>query len=488
MKNLFDRIFVFLIALALSGCSTIANSVISGQAPTVSWDTAKKAEDAFFKHEDYMEFPTEPLKDEKSLEYVRGLNEKLAKYAGDRYLSNLVLLKTARVQGISYLMYNEIDISRGMLNSMQNEAELACLVGHEIGHNALNHFERRNKKNPLGMALSKGLEYVKSNQELLYQLQQEQNEIFQSGWSKELEIEADKYGADLAAKAGYDPYAFCDLFERLSKKVVDNEIYRLKKFKGTHPALVDRVAILGKYLESKGYKPGQGVKNRESFLEGMSGIADIRTGEKPKSILSLLEKQNQFGSGLCSLAFPNKDLFMEEIIYQDDPTWSLNNTNDPQRIQNAINESLKNVPDWHNQHGKYICNFFICDVDARLGYNEFIHSDGTPFTANEIYDYVSKSPDWGNTKDPAVAQDKANSGHFEIGGSEDPAPSKSGHTVAVDPFGDLQDSGHAGGKVPEVYDANCPDPNTPDSAGESWQYNDGPKGGPNTPTWFYRKR
>ena len=132
----------------------------------------------------------------------------------------------------------------------------------------------------------------------------------------------------------------------------------------------------------------------------------------------------------------------------------------------------------------HICNVFVSDVDARLGYNEFIHSDGTPFTANEIYDYVSKSPDWGNTKDPAVAQAMANT-HFEIGSSKNPDPSESGHGVVVDPLGNLTYSGKAGGLVPNVYDAN--NNNTPSEAGYSWQYNDGPDGGPNTPTWFYRK-
>ena len=37
-----------------------------------------------------------------------------------------------------------------------------------------------------------------------------QQEISDSGWGKKLEMEADRYGAELAAKAGYNPYAFSE--------------------------------------------------------------------------------------------------------------------------------------------------------------------------------------------------------------------------------------------------------------------------------------
>jgi len=180
----------------------------------------------------------------------------------------------------------------------------------------------------------------------------------------------------------------------------------------------------------------------------------------------------------------------------DDSTASNNSTDnsgdnsgdsphDPQKIQDAIDNAIKNVPDWHSQYGDHVCNIFVADIDSNLGYNEFTHSDGTPFTANEINDYVSNSPDWVSTKDPAEAQNRAKDGNFVIGSSKNTDSSMSGHVVAVDPFGDLLDSGHANGRVPNVYDANYAD--TPSGAGYSWQYNDGPNGGPNTPTWFYRK-
>jgi len=265
-------VLIFSIVLMLNGCGTIANTIISGQPPSLSLSTAKEAESELFKKEDFSEFPMESLNDSAAGNYANALYAVLTKCNDNRNSGEIELLNTARIQGMSDSLTGEIQITRGMLNSIRNEAELVCLIGHEIGHQTLKHFERRNQKDPLGMALSKGLEYVKENQELLAELNREQGEIRQSGWSKDMEIEADKFGADLAAKAGYDPYAFCDLFERLSKKVVDNDLYRIKKLKGTHPALADRVDILRKYLQSKDISPARAKRTGKTTLRRCPGL------------------------------------------------------------------------------------------------------------------------------------------------------------------------------------------------------------------------
>ncbi|MFC1501439.1 M48 family metalloprotease [Elusimicrobiota bacterium] len=335
-------IVYFLPFLAFFGCGMVTDSIINGEMPSASWSTLRKADETFFKKEDYSKFPTELLKDERALRYARKLKQKLLDASGERLYCDINLLKTARVQGLSDSLSNKIKISRGMLNIIQNEAELACLIGHEIGHMSLDHMGQRNKNNLLGAALTRGMVYVKENRELLYELNRQQEKISRSGWSKNREIEADKFGAELAAKAGYDPYAFCDLFERLSSKVEDNAIYRLKKFRGTHPAVADRAVILRQYLKSKKYVPGQGKKNLSSYIEAMLGLIKIRTGEKPKKVIS--HKENEKIEKVCSLSgcmigkFSNKsELFMEETIFQDFPLWKENIN-----IEYKENEKLSN--------------------------------------------------------------------------------------------------------------------------------------------------
>ena len=92
------------------------------------------------------ELPTEPLKDDKALNYVKALFTKLTKFNSNKNHGDIKLLKTARVQGRSEHITGEILITRGMLNMIRNESELACFISHEIGHKTLNHWKRREQQ------------------------------------------------------------------------------------------------------------------------------------------------------------------------------------------------------------------------------------------------------------------------------------------------------------------------------------------------------
>lgn len=100
-------------------------------------------------------------------------------------------------------------IGKGLLQLMQTEDELASVLGHEVEHVDNYHCNERVALQhlPLGelMALPVAL--------------------FQAGYSKEQELEADRDGADLAVRAGYSPLAAIHLFQtfgRLEKEHVSD--------------------------------------------------------------------------------------------------------------------------------------------------------------------------------------------------------------------------------------------------------------------------
>ena len=282
-----------------------------------------------------------------------------------------------------------------MLNMIHNEAELFCFVGHEVGHQTLNHCnrweqksERRNlqqreqddkrnaQSNKIQLSeesLAKRMKHPKNEQELEetirelekleeqwmgeykkqvdeYKKHQEEKEFEQSGWSKELEIEADRFGADIASKAGYDTYALCELFERLSKKIEDDAAYRQRKLTAAHPALAERASELRKYLKAKGCIPGQGITNKESYIEAMSELAKIRTGETlEKARMKVEQFFEQLDTGI-------RKRFIDEIIFQDAPDWSDDSGDmpNPQNVMDAIDNALLNVENWHKEYGVYL--------------------------------------------------------------------------------------------------------------------------------------
>jgi predicted Zn-dependent protease len=96
-------------------------------------------------------------------------------------------------------------IGKGLLTLMQTEDELASVLGHEVEHVDLGHcaervqIETRLKHLPLGEAAALPIE------------------MFQAGYSKDQELEADREGTKLAVASGYSPEGAISMFQRFQK-------------------------------------------------------------------------------------------------------------------------------------------------------------------------------------------------------------------------------------------------------------------------------
>ena len=151
-------------------------------------------------------------------------------------------------------------ITRGMLDAVSNEAELACVIGHEIGHITRKHHLTvlQNSLRTRGVA-DLALTASGKNTELNKMLLNEGKEIFTKGLDRSAESEADADGVLLAAKAGYDPGACLVFMQRLaSMKGDSNALTSLYK---THPSAADRAADIEADLKKlKGAAPGEGAR------------------------------------------------------------------------------------------------------------------------------------------------------------------------------------------------------------------------------------
>src|SRR3989338_6744265 len=355
-----------LLAFFLSGCSAINQNILNNKdsGNILSSIKQKVEEKIFTKKDDPLDiYAKGSLRDKDAVEYANSIWRKLALDQYDGHQKNVYLLQTARIQAATDLAVGMINVTRGMLNMIDNEAELACLIGHEMGHRLGKSWEKKNDHFK-GKVLSKTLDQLAVDPGIKNEVLKQQREINAHGWSKEIEAEADRIGADLAAKAGYDTYAFCDLFERLSKKVNADVLYRIRKLKGSHPALDERAAGLKKYLISKGHALGQGMRNAENYHNKMRALLAVRTQESKQEQLSYpvesadltrlqeiqkeIKEQTLWGQHLTVDRFvalmsevaritrrsgiSKEDLFafqdaadahfMEEEIYQDRPVWA----------------------------------------------------------------------------------------------------------------------------------------------------------------------
>jgi len=157
-------------------------------------------------------------------------------------------------------------ITKGLYRKLANEAELAGVLGHEIGHVVKKHqLKLLQKQQFLDTGASLLGEKAGKNSDAVKKLIGNGAEICARSLDKDAEFEADRIGMVLSARAGYDPYGLPEVLQEIGH-VSKNDSSVALLFK-THPAPDDRLVKLsdavgnrldnikdGKTLEDRFYK------------------------------------------------------------------------------------------------------------------------------------------------------------------------------------------------------------------------------------------
>lgn len=113
-----------------------------------------------------------------------------------------------------------IYVTKGLLDMASSDDEIACVVAHELGHDACRHMA---KKMPAiaGYQLFMGIISSRTKEDKQKDIQQIVGIMYQiisNGYSRQDEREADKLAVRYAKNAGYDPDAFITFFEKMQKR------------------------------------------------------------------------------------------------------------------------------------------------------------------------------------------------------------------------------------------------------------------------------
>lgn len=135
-------------------------------------------------------------------------------------------------------------LTKGLYRRLNNEAELAGVLGHEIAHVARKHHLKVLKKSSLIGALGQAASNkAKSSDQVVQNLIGNGAEILARGLDKDAEFEADRIGIVFAARAGYDAWGLPNVLQDMAGLPgKDNRTSLLYK---THPHPADRLAALG---------------------------------------------------------------------------------------------------------------------------------------------------------------------------------------------------------------------------------------------------
>jgi len=154
-------------------------------------------------------------------------------------------------------------ITRGLYAMLKDEAELAGVLGHEIGHVQEKHHLKVLQKQQLLDIGSKLLgRQVAGNDKNIQRVIGSGAEIMARGLDKSAEFEADRIGVVLAARAGYDPWGLPSVLQEMASIAKSSSSVALL-FK-THPAPEERLTNLGDAMGDRldGLKSGRNLAER----------------------------------------------------------------------------------------------------------------------------------------------------------------------------------------------------------------------------------
>ncbi len=164
-----------------------------------------------------------------------------------------------------------IFITSAALTTMTNEAELATVLGHEIGHIISKHMVKElNIKGEDGSAMA-GLSAIIGGSTASFReafdqaLDRAVNILFHRGYKVSDELEADQMGLILAAFAGYDPNGLRNFIERVKFFEPPSSDH-----KGDHPIYKVRVDAIDEALKANGVNPITYSKGEKRFNEKLT--------------------------------------------------------------------------------------------------------------------------------------------------------------------------------------------------------------------------
>ena len=140
-------------------------------------------------------------------------------------------------------------ITRGLLEKMKSEAELAGVLGHEITHVVKKHHLKAIQKGAMTALAGEALQMAVQNRNAAAneKLVSFGKEMYARGLDKDDEFEADRGGVVIAARAGYDAYGLPAVLQTL--QAMNPQDSGLALMFKTHPAPAARLDALGAKMQ-----------------------------------------------------------------------------------------------------------------------------------------------------------------------------------------------------------------------------------------------
>ncbi len=290
-----------LTALALVGCGTRTINPVTGQQERSVMSEADEIREGAKAHQEVLkEYGV--LKNDRVQNYVNDIGQRLAKISQRSQLKwTFTVLDSPEINAFA-LPGGYVYITRGIMAYLDSEADLAGVIGHEIGHVTARHGAQRATRQQdaaLGVLLGNVLGAVldaKGGGGIGQQIGQATQAVAAGNiarYGREQELQADGLGAEYLSRVNYDPRNMIDVIrvlkdqERFAAEVARAEGRPAPQggnsWLASHPSNDQRLESINKIAAQ--YQAGKNYvdEGRVRYLQVIDGIA---FGESPEQGLT----------------------------------------------------------------------------------------------------------------------------------------------------------------------------------------------------------
>ncbi len=198
--------------------------------------------------------------------YVTSIGKRLASHSHREGLEfHFYVLDSPMVNAFA-LPGGYVYITRGILAYMDNEAQLAGVLGHEIGHVTARHGVRQQSRGTI-IGILGSAAAAATGSGAVGDLSNMLGSALMQGYGRSHELEADRLGAEYLARSGYSPQVMIDVIGILK----DQELYEIDRARadGRRPAVYHGVF--------------SSHPDNDRRLQEVIAAAEVHTAERPRT-------------------------------------------------------------------------------------------------------------------------------------------------------------------------------------------------------------
>jgi len=159
-------------------------------------------------------------------------------------------------------------VTRGLLALANDTSEVAAVLSHEIAHVTLRHASQRNELQARSELIERVAENVLNNSQEAAVVQDQARSTL-ANFSRSQELEADRTGIAVLARAGFDPYGAPRFLTALGRSAASSGTADRV---ASHPSTAERIAKALQAARRAG-PPGTGETGRLEYLMALDGLA-----------------------------------------------------------------------------------------------------------------------------------------------------------------------------------------------------------------------